>query len=339
VKKYFLVFIFIFPVICGCQSDKTKNQDTTDTYITALEDSLRDHNSPSLLSVEQWKNDYGPGLILTTAHYEIFTTLLQTSILRKIPQFMESAYQAYNSQLPKPVETMTKFPVYLFAQRRQWEDFTKDFTGDNAEIFFKIQAGAYYHNGACVAYDIGPERTFFALGHEGWHQFNVRFFKYRLPSWLDEGVAMLFEANRTQKGQIFFDPSLNKYRLEALQKTIAGGNLMSLQELTAINPGQVLSSEQTDSAMAFYSQSYALVRFLREADSGKRLNVFRKMLADGLQGKWPIDDISRDVAIDRNQPRTILWNHIVGTRLFQEYISYDFEQIEVEYLAFIKSLI
>ena len=106
---------------------------------------------------------------------------------------MESAYKAYNSQLPVPIKTSSKFIIYLFADRTQWEHFTWTFAGEQAEIFYKIKAGAYYHNDACVAYDIGPERTFSTLGHEGWHQFSSRHFKYRLPSWLDEGVAMLFE--------------------------------------------------------------------------------------------------------------------------------------------------
>jgi len=51
-----------------------------------------------------------------------------------------------------------------------------------------------------VVYYIGRERTFSALGHEGWHQFNSRHFKFRLPSWLDEGIAMLFEIHRSEKG-------------------------------------------------------------------------------------------------------------------------------------------
>ncbi len=84
---------------------------------------------PGLKSVEVWKNEYGPGLKLTTTHYEIFTPLLEPFILRGIGGFMESAYRAYNSQLPGPVETKTKFTIYLFAERGQWENFTKSFAG------------------------------------------------------------------------------------------------------------------------------------------------------------------------------------------------------------------
>jgi hypothetical protein len=110
--------------------------------------------------------------------------------------------------------------------------------------------------------------------------------------------------------------------------------MIPLRELTAINPGQVLATDQTKSVMAFYSQSYALVRFLREANSGRLFGTYQKLLADGLWGNWPLDETSKQIATDRNLPRTILWNHLVGTQLFQQYVNEDFERIEQEYLAF-----
>jgi hypothetical protein len=342
VKKFSLIWIMAVICLAGCTSDKAIMPDARarriGLYTKLVVKFLHDQDLPELDSAEPWENEYGPGLKLTTKHYEVYTTLFNPEMLCKIPQFMESAFSAYNGQLPKPVETSTKFPVYLFAERRQWDHFTWNFAGEQAEMFCKIKAGAYCHNGTCIVYDIGPERTFLALGHEGWHQFNSRFFKFRLPSWLDEGVAMLFEAHTTENGVIYFVPGQNTYRLGALKETLTKNAVIPLRELTAINPGQVLATDETKDVMAFYSQSYALVRFLREADSGKRLGVYHKLLADGLTGKWPIDEISKEVAIDRNMPKTILWNHIVGTILFQKYIDEDFERIEQEYLSFCREI-
>ena len=336
------IWIMAILSLAGCVSDNTTTVNPREQHIAiytkVVADYLRDRNLPDLQSVEPWKNAYGPGLKLTTSHYEVYTTLFNRPMLCKVPHFIETAYHAYYSQLPKTIETSTKFTVYLFAERSQWEQFTRDFAPEQAEMFCRIQAGAYCHNGTCVAYDIGPERTFLALGHEGWHQFNSRIFKYRLPSWLDEGVAMLFEAHRIEDEMIYFVPAQNRYRLESLRKTLLKNNVIPLRELTAINPGQVLATDETEDVMAFYSQAYALVRFLREADSGKRLGIYRQLLADGLRGNWPLDEVSKKVAIDRNLPRTILWNHIVGTLLFQKYISEDFEQIEQEYLAFCRKI-
>jgi hypothetical protein len=342
VKKATLICTIAIVCLASCDSDKIATTETgarqPQTSADMLE-YLQGQNLPALESVQVWKNEFGPGLKLTTAHYEIFTTLFEPSMLRRSPGFIESAYQTYNSQLPEPIDTQAKFIIYLFANRRQWEDFTRDFAGEQAEMFCRIKAGAYYHNGACVAYDIGPERTFSVLGHEGWHQFNGRHFEFRLPSWLDEGVAMLFEAHGVEDGAVYFEPAENTYRLDALKKTLAKNQMMPLRELIATNPGDVLATDQTEAVMAFYSQSYALVRFQQEAGCGQRLDTYRQLLADGLRGNWPLDKVSKKIAMDRNIPRNILWNHIVGLVLFQQYISDDFDQIDKEYLAFCRQIV
>ena len=300
---------------------------------------LQDQNLPALETAEVWENSYGEGLKLTTAHYEIFTTLLEPLMLRRIPLFMESAYRGYNDELPEPVETRSKFTIYLFADRQQWTAFTKGFAGEQAEVFCRIKAGAYYHNGACVTYNIGRKRTFSALGHEGWHQFNSRCFKFRLPSWLDEGVAMLFESPRTEEGVFYFEPDENAYRLDALEKALRKSSTIPLTELVSINPGEVLATNESEGVLAFYSQSYALVRFLREDGLGKRLGNYHRLLSDGLNGNWLLDNVSKKIAEDRNEPRTVLWNQIVGQLLFQQYVGSDSDQIEQEYRSFCRQIV
>lgn len=90
--------------------------------------------------------------------------------------------------------------------------------------------------------------------------------------------------------------------------------------------------------MAFYSQSYALARFLRETHGARHRRTYEKLLADGLNGDWPLDEVSKRVAADRNMPRNVLWNHVIGLVLFHEYIGKDFEPVEKEYLAFCQQI-
>lgn len=341
--KYSLILYLTCAVfLCGCKSQTARQEDARSknigVYNDIIADFLRKQNLPDVESAKPWENIYGPGLIIKTTHYEIFSTLMDRYLLSRIPAFIESAYKVYENQLPEPVTTSTKFTIYLFADRTQWEHFTSTFAGEQAEIFYKIKAGAYYHNGACIAYDIGASRTLSALGHEGWHQFSSRHFKYRLPSWLDEGVAMLFETYNYKDGTIVFEPYKNSYRLDGLAKTISSGSIIPLKELTAINPGQVLTTDQNDSVSAFYSQSYALVRFLRESDHGSRREMYNKLLTDGFRGKWPLDEVSMMIAMDRNQPRSVLWNNIVGTQMFRQYINEDFDKVEKEYLDFCRQI-
>jgi len=341
-RKSTLILIIAIVCLLCCQSDRIEAGETGTwqrNVCAEMVEYLHQQNLPDLRAVEAWRNQYGPGLKLTTTHYEIFTTLLEPSLLQRSTRLIESAYKAYNLQLPEPVETKIKFIIYLFADRRQWEDFTNNFAGEQAEIFRRIKAGAYCYNGACVAYDIGVERTFSVLAHEGWHQFSSRHFKFRLPSWLDEGVAMLFETQAAEDGTFVFEPAQNAYRLNALKKTLSKNKMVPLRDLIATTPGDVLATDQTETVMGFYSQSYALIRFLREADGGKRLDDYHRLLADGLRGDWPLDETSKKIASDRNIPRNILWNHLVSLVLFNEYIGDDYEPVEKKYQAFCRRIV
>ena len=293
---------------------------------------------PAIKKIEDWPNPYAAGVTITTAHYQIHTTLLDPLILRQLPAFMESAHREYNKQLPRPIQTQTLFKTYLFADRRQWESFTKTFTGPMAKQYLAIKKGAYYLNGACVAYNIGRTRTFSVLGHEGWHQFNSKHFIYRLPSWLDEGIATLFEAYRDEKGAFTFMPARNSGRLGGLKQTIATGNMMPLSELIRLNPGQVVHGDP-DKMVSFYSQSYGLVRFLREEGYGIRLKKYHALLLDALGGKWPINAELSKIASDRNIPLTVRWNAFISPKLFSHYLNENLDNVENEYRAFCNKIV
>jgi hypothetical protein len=340
-RKVVLICILGAISVAGClesqsQIDSSKVQ-RIDTPAGMIE-YLNRRNLPALKSVEVWQGEYGPGLKLTTAHYEIFTTLLEPLMLSQVPGFMESAYRGYNDQLAEPIETTTKFTIYLFGERKQWEDFTRAFTGPQAPMYCKIKSGAYYLNDACVAYNIGRERTFSVLGHEGWHQFNKKHFKFRLPSWIDEGIAMLFETSRYEQGLFYFEPVQNLGRLGSLKVTLMKNQMIPLKELIAMNPGEALVTGDA-TVMAFYSQSYALVRFLREDNYGKRLSNYHRLLEDGVRGKWPLEEGGKRMAEDRNIPLTVWWNRAIGRKLFEHYISDDLDQIEKEYLTFCRKIV
>ncbi len=342
VRRSTLLCIIAIICLAGCKSDKIATPQSSarrPEIWNVVYNYLLNMHLPDLENIEAWESKHGTGLKLTTRHYTILTTLMKPLMLSRIPEFMESAYGAYNRQLPEPVRAKSKSIIYLFADRRQWEDFTLGFAGEQAEVFCQIKAGAYYYEGACVAYDIGWERTLSVLGHEGWHQFSDTYFAFRLPSWLDEGVAMLFETHWTENGTLHFEPEDNGYRLDALRKTLSNGKMIPLEKLIGTQPGDVLAADQAEAVTAFYSESYALVRFLREAENGRYAETYKRLLADGFRGDWPLDKVSEHIAADRSIPRNILWNHIVGLLLFQEYIGADFEPVEKEYLTFCQKIV
>jgi hypothetical protein len=333
INRQAAVFLVVMPIFIGSCQKVTNNNATRPALTTTAGLIGYLQKLPAVESVDAWQSNFGEGLFINTAHYEIYTTLKDPLMLDRMPSFVEAAYQGYQSQLPAPISTSSKFTVYVFADRSQWETFTKTFAGEMSPMYMKIKAGAYYLNGACVAYNVGMSRTFGIIGHEGWHQFNSRHFRYRLPSWLDEGIATLFEAYRAENGSFKFDPAQNLNRLGSLKVTMAKGKMMPIEQLISLNPGEVIV-ENDDAVIAFYAQSYALVRFLREDNYGIRLGRFHQMLLGGVNGSWPIEESARTVAADRNIPLTVAWNRYVAARLFEIYISPDMTKIQKDYTAF-----
>ena len=295
---------------------------------------------PSVLGADVWDNPYGPGLVISTRNYRLYTTHLEPLVLRQIPSFLESAFRAYQSQLPRPLQNTEPFIVYLFGTRDQWEAYTRDTAGADAQVYLKIEAGGHVANAVCVAYDIGRRQTLSILGHEGWHQFNQRLFVYRLPSWLDEGIATLFETCRFERGQFVFDPASNLMRLGSLKHTLQTGRMIPLDQLLLLNPGQVLNgyNGDPDGATAYYAQVYALVRFLREDGHGLRLRHYHAMLLGAAHGNWPLDAALLNVAADRRIALTVGWNMRTSRELFDHYFDEDLRSLNVEYLAFCQKI-
>ena len=340
-KKIILILPLL--LLCGCQeSNSTIDIDNATVAPLSTVDGMIKYVAPlpSVQNVSRWDGPYGSGMIIETQHYIVYTTLLEPLMLKQVPAFVEAAWRQYQNQLPSPVEGGPKFTLYIFKDRSQWEQFTKEYTGSQWPVYLKIKKGAYYLNGACVAYNIGRSRTFSVIGHEGWHQFCSRYFKYRLPSWLDEGIAQLFETSDFENGRFIFRPSKNYAKLGALKITMKNNRMIPLQNLISLNPGELVMWQEPDAAvMAFYAQSYALVRFLREEDYGKRLGNYHQMLLGALNGTWPISQTEAQIASNRNIPLTAQWNSYIAQKLFSIYIGQDFDQLEPEYRRFCSKIV
>lgn len=309
---------------------------------------------PMVKSVEPWAvpaemvgGDDTGGLQITTAHYRIFTTLEDPLILRQAPFFLESAFASYAEVLGQTIKTENKLVVYFWQTREQWEQFTRYWAGSRASVYLKIRAGAYYLRGVCVTYHIRRDANFSVLAHEGWHQFSHQLFKYRLPSWLDEGLATNFESYKWEKGKVTFEPGINGSRLFAMKRALVTDSLIPLAALLVLDPGRVIGHHSPDPAdnqgypgvSAFYGQVYALVRFMREHNYGQHLADFQKMLNDARLGRWPLDAQTKALAENKNFMRTRRWNDIVGPMIFQRYLTPTPEGLEYAYQAFCHKIV
>ena len=330
------------------QQITNKNHPTPHEYLISYLSRL-----PTVKEVETWPlpeiiaDRSRDGLKITTIHYQICTTLSDPLILRQVPVFMESAFQSYCEIIGTSLTPEKKLAVYLFGDRQQWEQFSSFWTQNLAPIYLKIKSGAYYLNGACVAYHIGRKSNFSVLAHEGWHQFSDELFELRLPAWLDEGIATNCEAFDWKNGRVIFDARTNGARLMGLSHTLARDNFIPLSDLLSLDAGRVLShiSTTTDDAktdpriVAYYAQIYALTRFLREAGYGRYLYHFQTMVNDARLGQWRLEPQDRDEATQREHNPSRRWNAKVGRQIFETYIASNLLDIEPAYRAFCRKIL
>lgn len=322
--------------LSGCaltESKSTPSKKHRTTQETALS---RLNNLPPVKNVIPWQLPDGVtkqsnvALAITTDHYQIYTTVTDPLVLEFIPVFLESSFVAYSKTIMRKVKLDSRFQIYLFQTRQEWADFTRLTTGNLSKLYLQITAGAYFHNGICVAWHLGRTNDYSVLAHEGWHQFAHRVMKYNLPSWLNEGIATTFEAYRWQDGHLIFEPTRNGSRLLSLKHAITANTLLPLETLVTTDPGNVLSHTPkktmpgAESAIGtYYGQCHGLVRFLQEYNQGAVLVKFIEMLQGADQGTWPLPQSLISESVEKGKPLSRYWNSQVGAIVFNTYISQD----------------
>lgn len=243
-------------------------------------------NAPAMLVTEGWNFGETPGRVIRTAHYNLYTTVEDEDLLERVPQVLEGALQQYRMLAPEVTLTSRRMDCYLFANRTQWAAFTIVNAGEDAEIYLQVQRGGYCLGDRAVTYFLGDLSTYSVTAHEGWHQFVARHFRTRLPPFLEEGVACLFESINFENGLPRWNLSVNYNRIDKLRAAVAANDLWPLEELISMHAGQVISLP-TERIEAFYAQNWAFARFLWEGEQGHFRPAFQRMLQDAAAGRLP----------------------------------------------------
>ncbi len=277
--------------------------------------------------IEPWKYGSTVGSILTTAHYRIFTTVSpDDSLFDALPQLMEGAYTQYRVVAPGAPPTDRPMVCYIFGQRSEWVDYTRRRTGPMAKIYLQIAYGAYALGDEFVAYDIGDYRTLSTAAHEGWHQFASRHFRGRLPAFLEEGTATLFEDMDKLQSLPQWNLQANASRQHALWLSIEQRYAFPLSELVTYNAGDIIH-RPGDRIDAFYSQNWAFVRYLRDGYDRKYRPAYERLLTDVANGNvWG------------TSPTTGGWDRSRVRSILEHYLGVPFDQIDQEFLAFCKQI-
>ena len=172
---------------------------------------------------------------------------------------------------------------YIFGSRAQWTAYTKAHAGEDASVYLMVNRGGYTAGDQFVAYWIGDAGTFSVAAHEGWHQFAARNLKGRLPPFLEEGIACLFEQPEWIDDLPHFDTTRNMPRLSALRAAADAGELYALPALVRMHAGQVVG-KRASRIESFYAESWAFARFLLEAENGRYRPGSCALLDDAARG-------------------------------------------------------
>lgn len=270
------------------------------------------------------------GTRVVTPHYLIESTLSDVQVLRQVAQVMEGAFEQYRKLAPDIPLTDRPMKCYVFETRAQWAAFTTKHTGDDAKIYLRVNRGGYTVGDWFVAYWIGDTATYSVAAHEGWHQYVARHLKGRLPPFLEEGMACLFEQVNWENDLPRWDLASNQSRLATLRSAQAGHRLYPLEQLVRMHAGQVVGKPPSQ-IEAFYAESWAFARFLYDGNDGRNRSAMRRMLTDAAAGNLFADS-------SRELPEGPLWDPATAKPMIEHYLHQPLAAIEAQFHKYIDQI-
>ncbi len=294
---------------------------------------IRDTNLQVHVQRRAWELNKRQGTILETDNYLIHTTVKDNMFLELAPILAESCQKRFTQQLQLRPRT-GKMQVYVFSNRREWEAYTRAYTGSKAESYLRIRSGGFVERDRSVLYYIGRYAMLTVMAHELFHQYLQHNQAGPVPAWLNEGLACYFEAHEWQNNKPVFTSRRNLFRLKPLYQAMIEGQLFSLEELLSTHPGKVMDLS-AEKVAAYYSQVWALIQFLRYGQDGKYAQAFDRLLAD--LGAAELETRTREyimlVGPKDHGPVDF------GRATLMAYVPQDIETLDRQYRQYIRKLI
>lgn len=301
--------------VAGCSNHHDARQ-------PARESTVRYHAEPW----NTWPESQGT--VLRTQHYAIHTTILDPQYHFELVQVLEGAHSLY-ATLAQADPSDEPFNCYVFRMRNEWETYTRARAGGDAPLYFQINRGGYTIGDEFAVFSAGWSATCRSVAHEGWHQYSARHFVDRLPPFLEEGIACLFENVRIDgSGGPTWNLEANHIRSRALRMAYDADDLFPLAELITLHAGEVVGMP-SGRIEAFYAQNWAFARFLWDGENGHFRPALRKLLSDAVAGDLQPAGGTTGAA----------WDSRSAAPLLEAYLGRDLKTIESAYQEFIEQLI
>jgi hypothetical protein len=297
------------------------------------QDQIHGPTAPAITHSEPWSYGTDEGVLIHTDHYNIYTTIGDSDIRRRLGDVMEGALLEYQRVAPGVPLTNRPMDCYFFRNREEWVDYTRRKTGVEAYIYLQIGRGGYTKGDWYAGYYLGsPAATLSVAAHEGWHQFASRHFKGRLPPFLEEGIATMFEdiSWTTDTDLPQWNLSHNRSRLQSLRAAVEGNYLYALPDLSQKHAGNVVA-ESGNRVEAYYGECWAFATFLWSADNNKYRPMLRRMISDIADGTaYDPTGVHRD--------KQSGWNPAGVKPLLEHYLGMNLDAVDAEYQKYIRKV-
>lgn len=230
-----------------------------------------------------------------SSHYVIHTTLTRKAT-QPFGRHMDRVFEQYRQRFQSlGLMSMPPMPLYLFETRAEYEHFISAhglMPHGTGGLFFATHS---LHGLATWTGGRSTDEVFRTLQHEGFHQFAFHAFGPRLPVWLNEGLAQLFEDALVHDGVMHLG-HISVLRLTRLREAVNRDALSPLSSLLTMTQPQWSQTlrDRPDEGALLYAQAWSLVHLLVYADNGKHQSALRDYL-----GRLS-DGMSHDVAWSRS---------------------------------------
>jgi len=322
----FALLAALLPLFVACQLDSSNSS----SYVARSKALAQLTQEP--INAVPWVYTQAPGLLITTDHFHIYTTIQDPLYQRLLIKTLEGAYARSLAKNPGGNRT-PPLVCYIFASRAQWEHYTRERAGSNAPTYLLITAGGYCQDGIFAGFDIGRSRTLSVIAHESWHQYSWFSFKDRLPSWLEEGLATQNEGLDWDGATPIFKPQLNHERWMALKTARREQRIWKIEDLISTHAGLALA-QGTHQVDAYYAQLWSFTLFLQHTP--KYNAGLDRLLADATQGTLA-RTLGNSVSRRDIDNFTERWNAVAGPAYMRRYISADLPQLQREYEAWLRN--
>ena len=215
----------------------------------------------------------------TTNHYRIQTDV-DPVLADDLAHRMDAMYDEYARRLAdfSSQQGNRLFDVYIFQHHGEYINFTNNRFPNTGGVFMSGKALAAFLEGQ------GRDQLRRTLQHEAFHQFAFTAVGPKLPVWINEGLAQIFEEG-IYNGKTFQIGEIPPRRVRQLQHDIDDRNLFDFQSFLSMSDKQWAENLAANKELGGrqYNQAWAMAHYLIFSDDAMGPPQFRRRLIDMLK--------------------------------------------------------